>query len=92
MDEDQNKEVFQTSSIVLAATLVQEKMQLIGLEPMANRGHGPNLYYFVFKCDKEKREDITMRFSNNTVWVAPAPFMETIRQLKQRTKEYANNK
>lgn len=82
---EEKKRVFKTSSIVLAATLVHEKMKLAGLEPMPNRS--PDLFYFVFD-DEDRRRELIMSFSNNTLLVSPSMFMENVRQLKQRAKEY----
>lgn len=87
--EEKKMNVYKTSSIVMAAALVYEKMKLVGLEPIPKRS--PDLFYFIFEDEKERRQDLVMRFSSNTLMVAPSIFMDTIRQLKQRTKEYAAN-
>jgi hypothetical protein len=87
----EQRRLYKTSSIVLAATLVHEKMKLIGLEPIPKRSQ--DLFYFVFEDnDEEKRKDIVMNFSNNSILVCPTTFMELVRQLKQRTKEYSANR
>jgi len=87
--ETHDKKLYKTSSIVLAATLVHEKMKLVHLEPIQKRGQ--DLFYFVFQ-DEDRRRDLVMNFSNNTLKVVPSAFMETVRQLKQRTKEHAANR
>ena len=80
---------YKSSSIVLAATLVHEKMELLRLEPMNKRGQ--DLFYFVF-ADSDERVKLVMDFSNNKVKVVPSTFMEIVRQLKQRTKEFTANR
>lgn len=89
MAEETKRKVYKTSSIVLAATLVHEKMELIGLEPIMKKGH--DLYNFVFRDEEVRRTDLVMKFSNNDLKVVPSTFMEIVRQLKQRTKEHAAN-
>ena len=88
---EETHKLYKTSSIVLAATLVHEKMKLVGLEPIPKRSQ--DLFYFVFDdTEHNKREDIVMNFSNNSSLVCPTTFMEIVRQLKQRTKEYSANR
>ena len=87
---EEQKRLYKTSSIVLAATLVHEKMKLVGLEPIPKRSQ--DLFYFVFDDEEERRKEIVMSFSNNSSLVCPTTFMEIVRQLKQRTKEYTANK
>jgi len=89
MTEEIKHKVYKTSSIVVAATLVHEKMELSGLEPILKRGH--DLFYFVFK-DEDRRFELVTKFTNNNIMVVPSTFMEIVRQLKQRTKEYATNR
>ena len=87
-EETKKQRVYKTSSIVLAATLVHEKMELITLEPINKRGH--DLFYFVFS-DSDRRVQLVTQFTNNDLKVVPSTFMELVRQLKQRTKEYSAN-
>ena len=90
-EEVPQRKIYKTSSITLAATLVHEKMRLTDLEPIMTimrRGH--DLFYFIF-ADEDRRPQMIMDFSNNVLMVVPTTFMEIVRQLKQRTKEYAAN-
>ena len=85
-DKNNTNKYYRTSSIVLAATLIHEGMELVGLEPIPSTKGMHNLFYFVFK-DTPERPDLIMKFSNNTIKVVPTIFMENLRQLKQRAKE-----
>jgi len=90
MKQNNKDRYYKTSSIVLAATLIHEGLELVDLEPITSTKGSSDLFHFVFK-DTPERAELVMKFSNNSIKVVPAVFMENIRQLKQRTREYRSN-
>jgi len=88
------QKIYKTSDIAIASCLILNQTKLLKLEPMANVQKGrkvpQNHYFFVFVDDNiVKREEIVMGYLDKSLKVVPSDFMDTIRKLKQQTKETA---
>jgi hypothetical protein len=91
-----NKDVkkYKTSDIALAATLVIKNKELLYIEPIKNSGQfRSDIFHFVFK-DTDDREQLVQWYStnNDNLQVTPAAFRNTLRYLKEQTKNYNNRK